>query len=118
MAVTTIEGPDTTTLTLGAAYKTATDHIEGSNCDYVTIHIDKDAAIVGDYQFTITTGGNGATPHFAEPIILHKQRSEGGSQLAAGVHKTFRPGRAASWTLDAKADSGTPLIHVETGLLR
>lgn len=103
MAVTTIEGPDTTTLTLGAAYKTATDHIEGSNCDYVTIHIDKDAAIVGDYQFTITSGGNGDTIE---------------SQLAAGVHKTFRPGRAASWTLDAKADSGTPLIHVETGLLR
>ena len=27
---------------------------------------------------TLTTGGHGATPHFAEPIILHKMNSAGG----------------------------------------
>lgn len=103
MAVTTIEGPDTATVALSGSYLGISNHVEGSNCDYVTVWIDKDAVLVGDFKWTVSSGGNGDTVE---------------SQLAAGVHKTFRPGRHSTWTLDAKSDSGTPNLNIETGLIR
>lgn len=98
MAVTTIEGPASTQVVLSSSYLTSTNYVEGSNADWVTLWIDDAGAIDGDVKVSINGGAECPTP------------------LAAGVHWTIYPGRAASWTIDAKADSGTPNLNVLSGI--